>query len=965
MNGGDEFSDSMIPEFALEIALSGKDLPRIVKKTKETEETAAAPSTAVEESSDDETPMLRPRSKPKKQLSLTTFLTVPRGESLGKPVHNKSTTKKGISAVRKKIEIDPPDTPKRKKVVGNVVAELSGDDDRRFEAETDRLEKSISKAQNRSIRRFLGSNVNGGIKREQARSKTPRQRKRKAESTQSEPSVVTAVDDEVVEDSFTMEDEEENTATSTRRNSSPEDIRDVEVVQEIRKTTATTPRSKKRPRKSTPRGLQRVRASVSVDFALDCNPDQLRAAHTTPRRKISRQKSYSPLNFVVDDEDRDSSPTSSVRRRRLSGERSIFDLEPSPKDFDHHPCSPSTSSGKQSSEARSLHVSHDTVVVDAASDSSESEELEFSPPNRRSSENGARRGLQAEGNSQEFVLPSSESDIESVRAGLGSVLRTPPRKDGQCTANAGSSTGSTPSRSLSLSSLLYSPRKMAQSNRDRLSVILAKKDINYEIVPDLDRLLPGVDFCGFNTSSLQEGKPPVPMPKDREDTELNFGTPAAFVRLPWSTANIMNGFHQYVIIERALRALVQDGALCVESVIVALKECAPWIKSFDGLYGFMDGLSSTEERQALDVIAGIAKLAVNAKFILTAPVPLLRSSQPGSVTLSQEQCACLLAHAFFCTYRRERHNFNRINMANLFDGRNPLSHVKLRFILHYFAAVLKNMPTGCVSFWREALPKDALPDWEQDETPLPLLAVASDSSIEDSPGCLQVDFANEYIGGGVLNWGAVQEEIRFLICPEMMVSCLLCEKMGPLEVIHIVGAQRYSSYCGYGETLEWEPYERFGVEPRDKFRRVKCELVAMDAKLFKPGFRNVQYKKESIDRDLNKAYVGFLSRHREASPVATGNWGCGVFGGDKELKSLIQMIAAGRAGRDMIYYTFANQRFEVSMSELYEKLVQKKATVGAVYKALIAYDKERLRNPRLTVYEHVYAFISEISCTAS
>ncbi|VDL79560.1 unnamed protein product [Nippostrongylus brasiliensis] len=804
MNGGDEFSDSMIPEFALEIALSGKDLPRIVKKTKETEETAAAPSTAVEESSDDETPMLRPRSKPKKQLSLTTFLTVPRGESLGKPVHNKSTTKKGISAVRKKIEIDPPDTPKRKKVVGNVVAE--------------------------------GSNVNGGIKREQARSKTPRQRKRKAESTQSEPSVVTAVDDEVVEDSFTMEDEEENTATSTRRNSSPEDIRDVEVVQEIRKTTAATPRSKKRPRKSTPRGLQRVRASVSVDFALDCNPDQLRAAHTTPRRKISRQKSYSPLNFVVDDEDRDSSPTSSVRRRRLSGERSIFDLEPSPEDFGHHPCSPSTSTGKQSSEARSL--------------------------------------------------------------------------------------------SLSLSSLLYSPRKMAQSNRDRLSVILAKKDINYEIVPDLDRLLPGVDFCGFNTSSLQEGKPPVPMPKDREDTELNFGTPAAFVRLPWSTANIMNGFHQYVIIERALRALVQDGALCVESVIVALKECAPWIKSFDGLYGFMDGLSSTEERQALDVIAGIAKLAVNAKFILTA----------------------------------------------------------LRFILHYFAAVLKNMPTGCVSFWREALPKDALPDWEQDETPLPLLAVASDSSIEDSPGCLQVDFANEYIGGGVLNWGAVQvrivwiynvlslEEIRFLICPEMMVSCLLCEKMGPLEVIHIVGAQRYSSYCGYGncisnilvcETLEWEPYERFGVEPRDKFRRVKCELVAMDAKLFKPGFRNVQYKKESIDRDLNKAYVGFLSRHREASPVATGNWGCGVFGGDKELKSLIQMIAAGLAGRDMIYYTFANQRFEVSMSELYEKLVQKKATVGAVYKALIAYDKERLRNPRLTVYEHVYAFISEISCTAS
>uniref|UniRef100_A0A158PBZ6 poly(ADP-ribose) glycohydrolase n=1 Tax=Angiostrongylus cantonensis TaxID=6313 RepID=A0A158PBZ6_ANGCA len=175
----------------------------------------------------------------------------------------------------------------------------------------------------------------------------------------------------------------------------------------------------------------------------------------------------------------------------------------------------------------------------------------------------------------------------------------------------------------------------------------------------------------------------------------------------------------------------------------------------------------------------LSQLNSNAtQFICTVqPVPLLRANHYGSVTLSQEQCACLLAHAFFCTYRRERRNFNRINI--IFDDQNPMCCVKLRFILHYFSIVLKKMPTGCVSFRREALPPD-------------------DTSIEDSYGCLQVDFANEYIGGGVLTWGAVQEEIRFLICPEMIVSCLLCEKMGPLEVVHIVGAQRYSSYVGYG-----------------------------------------------------------------------------------------------------------------------------------------------------------------------
>ncbi|KAK5965973.1 Poly glycohydrolase, partial [Trichostrongylus colubriformis] len=512
------------------------------------------------------------------------------------------------------------------------------------------------------------------------------------------------------------------------------------------------------------------------------------------------------------------------------------------------------------------------------------------------------------------------------------------------------------SRSL-ISSLLYSPRKMALSNEERRRTILSKGDNSYDIFPNLSRLVPDVDYCAFQVQSLREDMPPEPMPQQCSDTDLCFDSPMGFVRLPWSTANINNGFHQYVIIDRALRALVSDGAHCIEAVIVTLKECAPWIKSFDGLLGYMEGLTSAEERDALDVMAGIAKLAVNAKFILTAPVPLLRANRSNSVTLSQEQCSCLMAHAFFCTYRRERHNFNRINMASIFDGRNPLSHVKLRFILHYFAMVLKKMPSGCVSFRREVLPSDAIPDWEKEELSMPLVAVASDGSIEDSPGCLQVDFANEYIGGGVLNSGAVQEEIRFLICPEMMVSCLLCEKMGPLEVIHIIGAQRYSSYFGYGSSLEWAPYEDFACEPKDEFGRIKCELVAMDAKLFRPGFRNAQYKKENIDRELNKAYVGFLPKHRNACPVATGNWGCGVFGGDKELKSLIQMLAAARAGRDMIYYTFANKQFEISMNELYEKLLYKKATVGAVYKALISFEKEHERNPRLSVYEHVYAYV--------
>ena len=40
---------------------------------------------------------------------------------------------------------------------------------------------------------------------------------------------------------------------------------------------------------------------------------------------------------------------------------------------------------------------------------------------------------------------------------------------------------------------------------------------------------------------------------------------------------------------------------------------------------------------------------------------------------------------------------------------------------------------------------------------------------------LQVDFANKFVGGGVLGDGCVQEEIRFLINPELIVTRLFTE----------------------------------------------------------------------------------------------------------------------------------------------------------------------------------------------
>ncbi|XP_066341596.1 probable poly(ADP-ribose) glycohydrolase 2 [Miscanthus floridulus] len=45
--------------------------------------------------------------------------------------------------------------------------------------------------------------------------------------------------------------------------------------------------------------------------------------------------------------------------------------------------------------------------------------------------------------------------------------------------------------------------------------------------------------------------------------------------------------------------------------------------------------------------------------------------------------------------------------------------------------------------------------------------------------------------------------------------------------------------------------------------------------------------------------------------VSTGNWGCGAFGGNPEIKSMIQWIAASQALRPFVnYYTFEDASLE-------------------------------------------------------
>lgn len=168
--------------------------------------------------------------------------------------------------------------------------------------------------------------------------------------------------------------------------------------------------------------------------------------------------------------------------------------------------------------------------------------------------------------------------------------------------------------------------------------------------------------------------------------------------------------------------------------------------------------------------------------------------------------------------------------------------------------------------------------------------------------------------------------------------------MRELESILIVGAEQFSHYRGYGRSTFTYAGPCFDANPVDKRLRRCVSIVAIDATpVRRIGGPEEQFKARNILRELNKAYSGFTniaagddSSTGTLTPVATGNWGCGAFRGDKRLKMLIQWLAASRAGRAVKYYTHKDTELAQKQKEVTEKLLQHEMTVAKLYKILVS-----------------------------
>lgn len=410
---------------------------------------------------------------------------------------------------------------------------------------------------------------------------------------------------------------------------------------------------------------------------------------------------------------------------------------------------------------------------------------------------------------------------------------------------------------------------------------------------------------------------------------------------------------------------------------------APGLRGLKQMFGTHEGMQESFFQRTLPHIIQSALSLEDVWKDEPAPPLLVPNGEVTHYNLRRSLGTSLMANMFLCTFypvggdRPSRDCGGDMPTRHFFELLSkpyPSEVAKLRMLVRYFERTAEKELKGeiRISRVRSELAEDSWGSCTAKMLPMEVMPDMVGFEAPEGRNCLHADFANMYIGGGILGGGSVQEEIRFAICPELILCCLLCPRMEDEEAIQVVGAEQFSLYEGYGRGLkDGGPCE--DASPVAEDGTVMTAISAIDALDGRMGNFKIsrQMRPSLMLRELNKAYAGFQpvsvpNKDAECSEdvfgvIATGNWGCGVFGGDLDLKTLLQWMAASRGGRRLRYFPYDESEFGDRLRKFLAQLEEGKGcrkreeiTVGDVFEALVEMknQKQYKKGPLLETLPH-------------
>ena len=347
-----------------------------------------------------------------------------------------------------------------------------------------------------------------------------------------------------------------------------------------------------------------------------------------------------------------------------------------------------------------------------------------------------------------------------------------------------------------------------------------------------------------------------------------------------------------------------------------------------------------EGEEFLKIYKNLQELVSNIDNILQKEYPLLKKfTKKNKIEMTRKEAALLFLLSFFKCLECKSNRFNVYYI--LLSNSGPAFQFG-RCYLNYLTIIGKwleeknEILNEKLIYIRDN--NDSKEYLDNKEVNLCEINVIEEGSLFDGKASYCIDFANKYIGGGALTGGSVQEEILFAVEPEAIISMLFMEVMDENDAIGIFNTIEYSKSTGYGYSVK---FDKSAIT--DDLKQIKKHrIIAIDAVVSR-GFFNYIFDKGQIQRDIirdiHKAYVGFnlinLEEEKDFEKIiSTGNWGCGAFGGNHELKFIQQWISASFAGvKRLDYYTFADIKMK-NAAKYYNDIKNKYQKANALYEAI-------------------------------
>jgi len=292
-------------------------------------------------------------------------------------------------------------------------------------------------------------------------------------------------------------------------------------------------------------------------------------------------------------------------------------------------------------------------------------------------------------------------------------------------------------------------------------------------------------------------------------------------------------------------------------------------------------------------------------------ISVTETNKPSALHLTKEKTFCLMSLSFF--------GFLPYNFPDLLMNSEYAQCMANYYVRMYKENEKENTwMQKPMQIERRYLSENV--SWEKSTKTLKGLKIFDDKlGIEDCREACQINFADPYPGGTLpsSHGDIVQEEILFLIYPELFITCPLVPRIDARESIVVSGLTRTNKYKGYQWSFSFAG--DYDIDSND------ITVIHMDAL---PGGER---DKHTLDRELHKSYLSFINLG--GKPVATGHWGCGAFGGNRQRKAIIQLIAAAEAEVDLLYTTYGTKLS--GFKSFYEEMVKNNVTVGQIYRALL------------------------------